>query len=127
MRVKDLLGVALIAMTVSAAGAGVVFFRTSQRLDLDSSFCPKTGPAGWSTIIIDRTDPLQPSEQEMVRKLVEEERKSLPRAAKLTVVVLREEKSRNKVEATTLMALCNPGADNQVSVLFENTRKAALR
>jgi hypothetical protein len=126
MNGKAILGVALIAAAICLAAGGVytVHILKKQKFDPET-LCPLEGPKAVTLILIDKTDPLTPSEQARVRGLIAAEADAVQSGGRITVKLLQQREGASETALGTAADLCNPGAEG--NPLFENPRRVAAR
>ncbi|NMG56603.1 hypothetical protein [Aromatoleum aromaticum] len=121
-RIKEIVLGTLAFSTVAAIIVGVVLFIKSQPDALNKqTLCPALGPSGHYVLLVDKTDPLNFTQQKAfavtLRDLVE---RKIPEGYLLSVFVLGE---NFKETAEPLVELCNPGAGEGKSEYTANLVK----
>ncbi len=126
MNSKVILGAALIVLAASIAGGGFYGVRVSSKEPLDPlTLCPMRTSGSVTIVIIDKTDPLTPVEQEKARRIVERERDAAQRGDRVIVKMLKQAQGTANVVLETVVNLCNPGSE--ANPFFENPKRVALR
>ena len=114
-------GVALLVVT-AAAVALVTYTQVSRAPPLDdTTMCPASGPLGHIVLLVDKTDPLNFTQQQAfsvaMKELVETK---VPEGHLLSIFVLGEKFEQS---ALPLIELCNPGSDVGKSELNANLKR----
>jgi hypothetical protein len=126
MRAKTALGAALVVLAAGLAGGGIFAARSFGPATLDpETLCPAEGAKTITLILIDRTDPLTPPEQERARQIVGREREAARRGDRIVVEFLAKGGGEASVALKTVADLCNPGSE--ANPFFENPKRVAAR
>lgn len=116
LRRKTIVGVGLLCFVALVIG-GVLAARmvlTGSKPKLDADYCPESGPTQVIAILIDRTDLLNPSQQQRIRQELEVIREGVPVGGAIDVysIGLTDEEL-----LTPEFRLCNPGRGEDVNAL----------
>ena len=83
----------------------------------EETLCPKEQDYGHTVILVDKTDPLTPTQATLVRRLVDRVKSSMTLFEKLSIFVLDD---LNYSFPEPRFALCNPGSGENASPLYQN-------
>lgn len=125
-RIKEIVLGTLALLVVLLAVAGTSYFMMNRPEDLNiETMCPAEGPIGHYVLLVDKTDPLNFTQEQafsvIFRELVE---KRIPEGYLLSVFVLGENFEQT---ALPLVELCNPGDGSGKSELTSNVKKLQLQ
>jgi hypothetical protein len=126
MNSKAFLGATLIALTLCLACGGFYAAYSVKQTKFDSeTLCPSEGAKAVTVIIVDKTDPLTPSEQRETQSLIENARDQARPGDRIVVKLLEQRQNTGEVVLDTLVDLCNPGAE--ANPIFQNPVRMARR
>jgi hypothetical protein len=112
-----------------AAGAAVVtafiigtyaYLSANAPLYDPDTLCPKDRTYAQSIILVDHTDNMSPIQKRTLLQVLENVRDGLETFERLTIYVLNEE---NFADPGSIFDLCNPGAGEDASFIYQNPTK----
>lgn len=123
---KDVLGVALLAVTGSLLVAGLVLGYAVRPPPLDpQSLCRLDQPPPAVTLVlVESSDALEARHKRRLKAAIAEEAQRLPRYGRLILLGLRPDTPR---EPKALFSLCNPGDGRLANPLFANPQRIQVR
>lgn len=108
----SLLGLVIIAL--------VPIFVSVLKVPYDEeTLCPSDREYAHTVILIDKTDPLTATQEDLLRRMINQIKDEMQLYEKLSVYVLDD---RNYAFPTPRFALCNPGSGDNASPLYQNPR-----
>jgi hypothetical protein len=119
------LGIALIAVALSAVGAGAYFVATVERPPVLNkiSLCPMEGPRAATVILLDASDALPDVTRREVSKYLLDAAEQVPPYGLLEIRLL----DPNEPSGRAVFAKCNPGDGSGVSEYTANPAMARKR
>lgn len=121
------LGLILIvaALVLLLAGGGAYFTLKGSQTRIDpETFCPVAGPSAVTIILIDQSDPLNPVQQEALRKRLKVLKDGLALHERLAVYAVSDTR---KELPPPFIDLCNPGRGDEISPLIGNPERTRQR
>lgn len=117
----DRLGKRLIggSIAVVAILASLPFLIDDPEID-DTNLCPTDRPYPHTVLLVDKTDPLTPSQQRFLGSLTNKVKFDLEQYEKLSIYILDDE---NYLAPAAVFAMCNPGTGRNANELYQNPRK----
>lgn len=116
LRRRIIVGVGLlffVALVIGGVFAARIML-TGSKPKLDADYCPKSGPTQVIAILIDRTDLLNPSQQERIRQELDVIREGVPVGGAIDVYSIGP---TDEELLTPEFRLCNPGRGKDVNAL----------
>lgn len=118
-------GLIVLAFILLLAGLGIYLNLKTKQTRLDpETFCPLAGPSAVTVVLIDRSDPLNPVQQEALRKRLTVLKDGLALHERLAVYAVSD---THASLPPPLFDLCNPGRGEGLSPLVANPERARQR
>ena len=113
-----IVGIGLLCFVVLAIGGVFVvqIMLTDSKPKLDADYCPQSGTTQVTAILIDRTDLLNPQQQERIRQELEVIREEVPVGGAIDVYSIGP---TDEELLTPEFRLCNPGRGEDVNAIEE--------
>lgn len=109
---------AVVGIALIAALGGAWYWVNASKTKLDvATNCPVSGPTAIHAILIDRSDPISPSQAQQVRQIVDRYVKSAKVGERFD---LYEAKGDAVNVLTAIASVCNPGRGDQANELYQN-------